>query len=43
MFSNKSIKNVKWGERVRDPEAMNLISINDVKNEIRKIISSQAW
>ena len=42
MFSNKSIKNVKWGERVRDPEAMNLISINDVKNEIRKIISSQA-
>ena len=30
-FSNSNPKNIKWGERVRDPKAMSLISINDVK------------
>ncbi len=36
-FSKSNLKNIKWGERVRDPKAMSLISINDVKLKINKI------
>ena len=36
-YNNKSVSNAKWGERVRDPKAMSLISINDVKLKINKI------
>ena len=29
---------MKWGERVRDPNAMKLITINDVKTKIKQIV-----
>ena len=38
-FSNKNISNVKWGERVREKDAMKLITLNDVKLMIKKVIS----
>ena len=37
-FSSKKRNGVKWGERVRDPNAMNLITIDDVKAKIKEII-----
>ena len=37
-FSSKKKNSVKWGERVRDPNAMNLITIDDVKAKIKEII-----
>ena len=39
-YSNKSKKAIKWGERVRDPNAMNLITIDDVKTKIKAIIKN---
>ena len=39
-FSSKKKSGVKWGERVRDPSAMNLITIDDVKAKIREIIKN---
>ena len=39
-FSSQSIDTVKWGQRVRDPNAMKLITIDDVKTEIKKILKS---
>tara|TARA_B100001113_G_scaffold96853_1_gene77793 strand:- start:3776 stop:4789 length:1014 start_codon:yes stop_codon:yes gene_type:complete len=39
-FSNKTIANAKWGERVRDKNAMKLITSNDVKLMIKKVLSS---
>ena len=33
-----SDKSIKWGERVRNADAMNLITINDVKDKIKRII-----
>jgi len=38
-FSNKSITNAKWGERVREKDAMNLIKLDDVKTMIKKVLS----
>ena len=37
-FSGKKKSSIKWGERVRDPNAMNLITIDDVKAKIKEII-----
>ena len=42
-FSDKNINNAKWGERVRDPDAMKLISINDVKGKIKDIVKTLAF
>ena len=39
-FSNKSVANAKWGERVREKDAMNLIKLDDVKTMIKKVLSS---
>ena len=39
-FSSKKKSSVKWGERVRDPSAMNLITIDDVKAKIKGIIKN---
>jgi hypothetical protein len=39
-FLNREANDIKWGERVRDKDAMKLISLNDVKNKIREIIES---
>ena len=39
-FSNKKKSVIKWGERVRDPNAMNLITIDDVKDKIEEIIKN---
>tara|TARA_Y100000768_G_scaffold66883_1_gene46570 strand:- start:2363 stop:3376 length:1014 start_codon:yes stop_codon:yes gene_type:complete len=38
-FSNKSIADAKWGERVREKDAMKLIKLDDVKKMIRKVLS----
>lgn len=37
-FSSKKKSSIKWGERVRDPSAMSLITIDDVKAKIKEII-----
>ena len=37
-YTNKNKKSMKWGERVRDPNAMKLITINDVKTKIKQIV-----
>jgi heptosyltransferase I len=39
-FLNKETNDIKWGERVRDKDAMKLISLNDVKNKIKEIINN---
>ena len=39
-FSNKTITDVKWGERVREKDAMKLITLDDVKLMIKKILSN---
>jgi len=39
-FSKKSIEKAKWGERVRDKGAMKLISLDDVKLMIKKVLSN---
>ena len=39
-YSNKSKKSFKWGQRVRDPNAMNLITIDDVKTKIKQIVKN---
>ena len=38
-FSNKSISSAKWGERVREKNAMKLITLDDVKSMIKKVLS----
>ena len=38
-FTDKTIENSKWGKRIRNKEAMELIAINDVKSMIKKIIN----
>ena len=35
---DKKIENVKWGERVRNREAMKLIKIDDVKVQIKRVM-----
>ena len=37
-YMNIKDKSIKWGERVRNADAMNLITINDVKDKIKKIV-----
>ena len=37
-YTNKNKKSMKWGERVRDSNAMKLITINDVKTKIKQIV-----
>ena len=37
-FLDKKTENVKWGERVRNREAMKLIKIDDVKVQIKKVM-----
>ena len=37
-FLDKKIENVKWGERVRNREAMKLIQIDDVKAQIKRVM-----
>jgi heptosyltransferase I len=39
-FLNKEKNDIKWGARVRDKDAMKLISLNDVKNKIKEVIKS---
>ena len=39
-FSEKSIENARWGERVRNKGAMKLILLDDVKLMIKKIVSN---
>jgi len=39
-FSNKTIDDAKWGERVREKNAMKLIMLDDVKLMIKKILST---
>jgi len=38
-FSNKNISSAKWGERVREKNAMKLITLDDVKMMINKVLS----
>ncbi len=33
-FMGKTVSQVRWGQRVRDPAAMDLISVNDVTGKI---------
>ena len=37
-FLDKKTENVKWGERVRNREAMKLIKIDDVKVQIKRVM-----
>ncbi len=39
-FKQKNIDGVPWGERVRDPKVMDLISVDDVKQKIESITGS---
>ena len=39
-FLNKDVSQVKWGQRVRNPEVMSLISVDDVINKINLIEST---
>jgi len=39
-FNHKSVPAARWGERVRDPEVMNLISVEAVKQRIDSLITS---
>jgi len=39
-FNNKSVENARWGERVRSPDAMNLISVADVEEKIKLIANN---
>lgn len=38
--TGKTVEETKWGQRVRDPEAMNLIRFDDVKGSLKRIIES---
>ena len=39
-FKRKSVSQARWGERVRDPEVMNLISTEQVKQIIDSLLSA---
>jgi heptosyltransferase I len=39
-FLKKNSDDVKWGERVREKDAMKLITLSDVKNKIKEILKS---
>ena len=36
----KPVEELRWGQRVRDPEAMNLISVADVQQQVDKIFAA---
>ncbi len=36
-FSDKTIEQARWGERIRDPNVMNLISVDEVKHRIDEL------
>jgi len=36
-FSYKTIEQARWGERIRDPNVMNLISVDEVKHRIDEL------
>jgi len=38
-FEGKSIESSKWGQKVKDPKAMQLIKVNDVISKIDEVIS----
>ena len=38
LYKNKEISSVKWGERIRNNDAMKLITIDEVKNKIDLIL-----
>lgn len=37
-FKQKTVANAAWGERVRDPQVMNLITVEDVKKAIDSLL-----
>jgi heptosyltransferase I len=37
-FKHKTVSDAAWGERVRDPQVMNLISVDDVKTAIDSLL-----
>ncbi len=37
-FLGKTVEELRWGQRVRSPDAMNLIKINEVCDKIDKIL-----
>ena len=39
IYLNSDINSITWGKRVRSREAMNLITIDDVKNKVNEILS----
>ena len=39
---NKSVSEVRWGERVRHPDAMNMIEVDAVAQNIRKVLEPSA-
>ena len=39
IYLNSDINSITWGKRVRNREAMNLITIDDVKNKVNEILS----
>jgi heptosyltransferase I len=40
-YNHKSVAQARWGERVRDPEVMELISVEMVKQKIDSLISNK--
>lgn len=38
-FKQKKVKEADWGERVRDPNVMDLISVDDVKQQINRLVN----
>ena len=38
-YSGKTVAQARWGERVRHPEAMQIITVNDVKQMLCELIN----
>jgi heptosyltransferase I len=38
-FLHKKVSDVRWGQRVRDADAMHLIQLTDVKNRVDQIMT----
>ncbi|HSS64044.1 MAG TPA: glycosyltransferase family 9 protein, partial [Gammaproteobacteria bacterium] len=41
-FLGKSVDDIRWGRRVRDPRAMGLIRLASVNDRIDRVFSAQA-
>jgi heptosyltransferase I len=41
-YNGKSIEQARWGERVRHPDAMRLITVEDVKDMLDRVLSGPA-